>query len=610
MAFDTETKDDGLNKGIGAGWAFKGHGYVLGFSVSDGHKAFYFPMRHPDTDNFDIDACYRWIKAHLERPNGKTIFFNGPYDLGWLHREMGEFTPTEVDDAMYQAVMLDENRRSYSLDSISKLHGLPGKDKKTMNEAAKAMGLETTGSFIWKLPARYVGAYAEGDALNTYKIHEIQAPQIIDQGLTEAYRLEADLIECCVQMRMRGIRIDEERVATLKQEYIAKRNQILDSIQDSVGGRVTIESVLAPKTIALWFDNCGLTYPYTSKAAPSFRSKWLEKHQHWLPRAIALARKYDMAADKFLTQYIQNSVVDGRIHAEIHQLRDVDEEGKMGGGTKSYRFAYSKPPLQQQPSRDADMRPVREVYLPEEGEEWLVADYSQQEPRLTVHYAAALHSRGYERAVDYYKNDPNADYHQMVSNWTGEHRDRAKIINLALAYGMQLNHLCESLGVDKEVGTEIMNKYHSEVPFIKDLSRTCETKTDDVGFIRLIDGARCRFDLWRPKDDWFGPGYNLEFAQKKWPGVRLVRADIRKAMNRLIQGSAARQTKMAMRKLWKLKIIPLLQLHDDLSFSVADRSTVPIVADSMINAIDDLLVPMKVDMKIGPSWGTVQKVKL
>lgn len=609
LALDLETKDVGLNKKKGPGYAFKDHGHIAGFSVSNGLKSLYFPLRHPDSDNFDIESAYRWIRAHLTRPNGETVFHNASYDLGWIFREMGYVKSTKVSDTMAMAVMLNENRMSYSLDALCKANGIPGKDKTQLKEAARALGLHPMQE-LHKLPARFVGAYAEADATATFALYKFLEPRIIEEDLTQAYRLEADLIEVCTLMRMRGIRIDEERLEEHRVAFTIKRDEILADLQERFGYQVDMGHLLSSKKLAAWFNEYGLGYGSTKKGAPSFESDWLEVQDHWLPKSIALARKYDQAAEKFLKGYIYDHMIDGRIHAEIHQLRDIDED-RGGGGTRSYRFAYSTPPLQQMPARDPDVgKKIREVFLPEENEEWFVADLDQQEPRLTVHYAAALECPGYEKAVAYYQTVPNADYHQMVADMAGIERKPAKIINLGLAYGMQTKKLAKSLGLDDEDALALLRQYHTEVPYVNALSNVCEKKAQLYGYIRLIDGARCRFDLWRPADDWFGPAYPLATAQAnpEWQGKKLVRADVRKALNRLIQGSAARQVKKAMLDLYKTGHLAMIQMHDDLSFSIKDRAVIPEIVKIMCCAMK-LNVPVRCKPEVGPSWGEVEKLE-
>jgi DNA polymerase I-like protein with 3'-5' exonuclease and polymerase domains len=603
LSLDLETKDDGLNSGIGAGWAFKDHGYITGFSVCNGEKTLYFPLRHPESDNFDVSAGHRWLAAHVARPNGRTIFHHANYDVGWIYRETGTLC-TDPVCTMIMGTMYDENRRSVSLENLCRDFGIPGKDKRALNEAAAAYGVHPQKE-MYKLPARYVGAYGEADAIAPWHLYNIMMPELEKQDLQRATQLEFDLIAVLMLMRYRGIRINHDKLDQLRSTYNLKRDAILDEMTRTipVGRHITMDDIMSPKTLAGIFDTYGYPYPFTRTGLPSFESDWLEAQDNWLPKVVALAKKLDQASDKFLTTYIEDFTIDGRVHSEIHQLRDGE------GGTKSYRLSMSKPPLQQITANDEELgKELRTVFEPEEGEEWVVGDYSQQEPRLTVHYASALKIQGWEKAAAYYRDNPEADYHQMVVDMTGYPRPRSKILNLSLSYGLGLNGLALKLKVPLEEAKEIMVHYHNELPFIKGLTKVCQRAVNEKGYLRLIDGARCRFDLWRPRDDWYGPAFPYDIAKQKWPNDIIARADTRKAMNRLIQGSAARQTKKAMVDCYRAGHVPLLQMHDDLNFSLGDRAPVKEIHRIMVEAIP-LSVPMKVDIEIGPSWGDAKEIK-
>jgi DNA polymerase I-like protein with 3'-5' exonuclease and polymerase domains len=604
LSMDLETKDDGLNNNIGAGWAFEDHGYITGFSVCNGEKALYFPIQHPETDNFDRPAAHRWLKAHVTRPGGRTIFHHAMYDMGWIYRETGAIC-TDPACTMIMGSMGDENRRSVSLENLCRDFGVPGKDKRLLNEAATAYGVHPVKE-MYKLPAKYVGPYGEADAAAPWHLYHEMMPLFERDDLIRATQVEFDLVPVLMLMRYRGIRIDLDRLDQLRSFYNDERDKLLKELTETVpmGRAFDIRDINSSKKLSSIFDAYGYPYPFTKTGLPSFEGDWLEEQDNWLPKAVALIKKYDQAADKFLTGYIEDFIINGRIHAEIHQLRDGQ------GGTKSYRLSMSGPPLQQTPARDELIgKQIRMVFIPEEGEEWGVGDYSQQEPRFTVHYAAVLQIPGWEKAVAYYSNNPKADYHQMVSDLTGFIRDKAKIINLALAYGMGEEKLARKLGVERSSAKETMRHYHSELPFINGLTRTCQNLVNERGYIRMVDGARGRFDLWRPHGDWYGPAFPYEIAKQKWPDTRISRADTRKSMNRLIQGSSARQTKKAMVDCYRAGHLPLLQMHDDLNFSIGDRKVMKEVQQIMIDAIP-LRVPMKVDIEIGPTWGEAKVIEL
>jgi hypothetical protein len=217
VALDLETKDDGLLAERGSGWPWGG-GYICGLSIAyhaDGEiRAHYFPVRHPDSENFDPQQVFQWLRDHAD----SGVRFgtqNGICDWGWLRTEAGiKMPPGErLEEIGALATIVDENRRRYSLASLCAWRGLPGKDETVLKQAVKAAGFKVTKksplqSYIWQLPAHLVGPYAEADAANTLALFESLDPVLDKEGTRAAYRLEVDLLPMVHEMRRRGIRVD------------------------------------------------------------------------------------------------------------------------------------------------------------------------------------------------------------------------------------------------------------------------------------------------------------------------------------------------------------------------------------------------------------------
>src|SRR5215469_14731109 len=189
-------------------------------------------------------------------------------------------------------------------------------------------------------------------------------------------------------------------------------------------------------------------------------SGWMHRHPHWLPNLIVKADKYNNAAINFLQGYILDHVVNGRIHAEIHPHRS-DE-----GGTRSLRFSYSNPPLQQMAARDEEVAPlIRGVFLPEEGEVWAKPDISQQEFRFIVHYATKLKLTRAQEAAERYRADPNTDFHDLVAELTGLDRKQAKNVNFAKAFGAGVRKFAAMIGKPDSEARAIYAHYDRLLPF-------------------------------------------------------------------------------------------------------------------------------------------------
>ena len=601
IGLDTEGRDDGISEERGAGWVYRA-GYIAGVSVAWGGGQVYVPLRHPDTDCRHNNRAMEWVE-HLLR-NCRVFFFNMQYDMGWLMAEGCTVWPERAEDASAMAVMLDENHNSYSLESCCTREGIVGKDTELLDKAARAYGIpKKNGGYkhgIWRLPARYVGPYAEQDAAATLELGRRLLPRLEEQRMMGAYRTEMQLIPVVSKMRWRGIRIDDDAMELAQVETIKKRDELLSTLRSPVGRKtVSMEDLMSPERLAKIFDAEGVQYPRTAKTnQPSFTAEWLEAQHTPLATTVRDCRKLNDVANKFIKTYILGFQHRGRVHAEIHPLRGDS------GGTVTTRFAYSSPPLQQMPARDPILGPlVRNGFLPEAGTLWYAPDYSQQEPRLAVHFASITDRRGAEEAVAYYQDrGEKADFHQMVSDLAGIDRKQAKIINLGLMYGMGIEKLARSLHLSKDDAVELMKIYHGKVPWVKALSEHAESLASTRGFIKLLDGARRHYDDWEPVRGKSLGSHRLERAKVVWPDQQLRRAYTRTAMNSLVQGSAARQTKISMVNCYAEGFLPMVQMHDELCFSVDNERDGRRIAEIMRESVQ-LRVPVRVDEEYGPRWG-------
>jgi DNA polymerase I-like protein with 3'-5' exonuclease and polymerase domains len=620
ISIDSETKDDRLHADMGSGWSFRA-GYICGLSVAfrtDGEVCgLYFPLRHPDTQNFDPEQFYRWMRDHVAA-DVRFVTQNGLYDWGWLRAEANiKMPPGErLEEIGALATMVDENRFKYSLDALCAWRGLPSKDDTLLRQGIEALGLRgnkrkklVPQSYIWQLPARYVGRYAEADAVNTLLLYE-NLDRVLDQEDTRAaYRLECDILPMVLEMRLRGIRIDLDAAEQARNLLLSKRKAALTEISDKLGCPISMHEIQGRKWLAETFDHLNIKYPRTEKGNPSFtagKTEWMAGHGHWLPPLIATANKYNKAAADFLQKLIDHAV-NGRVHAEINPHRSEDN------GTKSFRFSYNDPPLQQMPSRDEELAPlIRGVFLPEEGEIWLKPDCSQQEFRLVAHYAHQHKVRGAADAVARYHNDPDADFHAFAAALTGLDRTSAKAVNFAKIYGAGVKKFALMIGKPLQEAQRIYAQYDRELPFLRQLSGIYTRRARSQGYITLYDGARRHFDRFAPGGKWekgAGP-CPLEEAQERLKNANhpwyrrgpLYRADTHTALNALIQGSAARHTKLWMRACWRENIVPLLQMHDCLDCSINSREQAELIARLGCEAVQ-LDVPMRVDLRYGRNWG-------
>jgi DNA polymerase I-like protein with 3'-5' exonuclease and polymerase domains len=312
----------------------------------------------------------------------------------------------------------------------------------------------------------------------------------------------------------------------------------------------------------------------------------------------------------------------------------------------------SNPNLQQIPSRTEQGSKIRELFLPEKNCKWASFDYSQQEPRLVVHYALKLKDQDISGAKDMakrYREEPDTDFHDMVAEMASITRKQAKTINLGLFYGMGKNKLARSLELEDDEAKDLFEQYHREVPFVKQLANSLQKYAEENKQIYTLEDRFCRFNKWEPRDKYWNAEEGRFVVQKYKDDENGVKQIVEeqvpildgideakdyykanrsleqhkqdpfaenfesfcqpaftyKALNRLIQGSAADMTKKAMVLLFEEGIVPHIQIHDELCFSIETEQQAKKIKQIMESAIK-LEVPNKVDYESGPNWGTIK----
>ena len=594
IAIDLETRDENM-KTLGTGWARR-DGEIVGIAVAAGSFKGYYPVNHQGGGNLPRSKVFKWIQEVLKTDAAK-IMHNAQYDLGWI-RSMGWEVKGPIIDTMVTAALVDENRRSYSLNNLSIEMLGEMKSETELKEEAAQRGLDAKAE-LWKMPAMAVGFYAEQDAVLTLKLWHHLKTFVKKEQLQTIWNTEMELLPILIQMREVGIRIDLDKAEILKKQFKTLESSLITEIKKLSGIAVDI---WAARSVAKAFDAVGIKYDLTEKSkAPSFTTNWLTNNEHPLAKLIREAREVNKLHSTFIDSFLRFSHK-GRIHAEINQLRSDT------GGTVSGRLSYSNPNLQQIPARNKEYgKLIRGLFLPEEGCKWGSFDYSQQEPRLVVHYAATTDKKlgglaGADVLIKAYRED-DADFHQVVADMANIPRTQAKTINLGIFYGMGQAKLAKQLGITVEEAKAILAEYNSKVPFVKQLANRVQKQASETGAVKTIGGRKCRFNLYEPKS--YGLFLALtekEYIMEHGSLSSARRAMTYKALNRLIQGSAADQVKIAMVNCYKAGHIPMLQIHDELCFNIESESDEKNIINVMENSVE-LEVPNKVDVSIGDNWG-------
>jgi DNA polymerase I-like protein with 3'-5' exonuclease and polymerase domains len=605
IAIDLETCDPRLTT-LGPGWA-RNDGFIVGIAVAAGDWEGYFPIRHENGHNLDPKMTMRWLKKQMATPHIDKIMHNATYDLGWLRAE-GVKVQGRIIDTMITGAIVDENRLSYSLNNLGRDYLSERKNEKLLRVAAAEWGLDPKAE-MYKLPPVFVGRYAEQDAGMTLRLWERLKLELDSNDLWNIWNIETSLIPMMCDMRQMGVRVDISKAEQAKKLFKKKSEEIKDEIHRLTGIKV---EPWAAASVATVFDALGIPYPtgkdsqddlFRKKGGPpSFTKQWLAAHEHPVAKMIMDLREADKADSTFIDSILRHEHK-GRIHTEFHQLRSDD------GGTVTGRFSSSNPNLQQIPARDPEIKKIiRGLFIPEEGTQWGSFDYSSQEPRLLVHFAASLKGENRHDMIDsvvkaYHEGD--VDLHQMVADFAGISRKEAKVVNLGIMYGMGKGKLAGQLGITESEAGALLETHRNKVPFVKGLADLAMQQAAKHGVIRTLLGRRCNFHLWEPRTYGYNKPLPFEEAMTTY-GQPLTRAFTYKALNKLIQGSAADQTKKAMADCYAEGLLPMLTVHDELCFSVESEVQSSRIKEIMETGLADVLkVPSKVDAEMGANWGEV-----
>ena len=591
IAIDLETCDPHMES-FGPGWP-RNDGFIAGYAVAVDGWSGYYPVAHGGGGNLDKRLVERWVKDVLATDADK-IMHNAAYDCGWL-RASGFTINGRILDTMLAAPLLDENRFSYSLNALGFDYLKEVKSEAALKQAAADFGVHPKKE-LWKLPAMYVGEYAEQDAALTLKLWHHFKTKMRQDEVESIFDLETAAFPVLLELTLKGIRFDRERCEQTIHKLIQREKAVFAELKSLCGGTVDI---WAAASIAHSFDKLGIAYGKTAAGAASFTKGFLDSCDHPVAKLIVEARETNKTHSTFLQPYLDFSAKTGRVHPHVNQMRN-DE-----GGTITGRLSMNSPNLQQVPARHEIIGPmVRSLFLPEEGQIWAANDFSSQEPRLLVHYATLLDLPGAEKMAEAYRENPDTDFHQMVADMAGIKRKQAKTIGLGLMYGMGKAKLAHELDLPVEEASELIGTFHTKVPFLKGTVNAVMKRIEHPasgGSIRTLLGRKCRFPLYEPVQWGVNKALPYEQAIVEY-GPRIKRAATYKGLNKLIQGSAADQTKAAMVALHKAGFHLMLQVHDEIALSVNTAEEARDAAHIMATAVE-LEVPSRVDVEMGPSWG-------
>ena len=644
IAIDAETRDPSIGNKLGPGDIRDGYSVGWAFAIEGGPKH-YLPIRHEGGDNLPVNAVLAYLREQIKDFEGEFVGANLSYDLGYGYNDGFEWNPNaRFRDIQIADPLIYELHMSYSLANIGKRHGIEAKDESMLLDAARSYGLDPKKG-LWRLPARFVGEYGEQDVTSPLEILRAQEKVIDEKDLRSIWDLESDVLPALVRMRRRGVRIDFDRLAQIEAWTLSEEKKAYDLIRQETFILLGSDDIWKPASIAPVLENIGIRLNKTSTGAPQIDKDLLKAANHPVASAILHARKVNKLRTTFAAS-IHKYHVNGRIHCSFNQIAREDEDGDQKG-VRYGRLSAGDPNMQQQPSPDRD--PIiagewRKIFIPEEGAIWGCNDYSQQEPRWTTHFAALMDLPKAREAAMRYQNDPNTDNHDMMTRlihgdaqvdaWLAEgsknykvNRGYSKNIFLGLCYGEGGAKLCHDIGKPTrwahiygwgdnrrtdfyeyrheamaarmesgkgfiresagEEGQEILDNFDQEVPYVRALAKAATARGEERGFVRTVLGRQLHFEQ---RDDG-----SYDYTHK--------------ALNRIIQGSSADQTKLAIVELDRAGLFIQLQVHDETDGSFASvaeaQKAGEIMRDCILTRVKPW-VPFKVDTEVGKSWGEVK----
>lgn len=648
IGFDVETYDPELLT-HGPGWA-RGVGWIVGFSIAALDRRgdlgrWYFPVRHTVEPEYNLDPkkCFAWLKTQLETPHIHKSGQNLLYDIGWLTTE-GIHVEGELSDSSFAEALLDSDPTT-NLDYLAHKYLDKGKEANTLYQwLANAYGGapgQGQRANIYRAPPRLVGPYGEADASLPIEVLQVQWPLLVEQNLTDLFKLECNLIRLLVRMRLQGVTIDINATEKLYRELQMEVRELYGKLSHMTGRNV--ESVNSGAQLAPLFDAVGIAYRKTKDGNPSFTKEWLKEQHHPLPDLINSIRELEKLSGTFVKSYMLEGHTNvgnnlGKIYCSFNPLRSDD------GGTLTGRFSSSDPNLQNIPARTKAGKKIRAAFVKNYGHfAWEKCDYSQIEYRMLAHFATSTNKDLRKRAIeiqacealrDSYRNNPKMDYHENVyaqvapiMGWEypdpdadrkAMRRKPIKNVNFGMVYGQSEKALAFKAGMDKDQASAFFKAYHDAAPYVRATMAAISEEVQKFGYITTILGRRVRFDLWEPSyyddDAGFRPALSLQRALNAY-GPRIRRAYAYRGVNYKLQGSGTGDViKNAMVKCYNDGVfdvigVPLLQVHDELDFSVIDDSPMQNEAyrymHHVLQTATPCNVPIMVDHGRGDNWASI-----
>ena len=442
--------------------------------------------------------------------------------------------------------------------------------------------------------------YACSAADYVLRMKEAWAPILKEQGTEGLFEgLEMTLAPVLSRMERNGVQLDKELLARMSVEMHTNLDQMTQEIYDEAGAAAGMDEPLvfnlnSPKQLGeVLFERLGLparrrtqTGYSTDASVLEWLAKNAEEHGHIVERILEYRE-----LSKLVSTYVDSLPKEvytgtGRIHTSFNQT-----------GSVTGRIASQDPNLQNIPVRTESGRRIREAFIAGDGATLVSADYSQVELRVLAHLSddAGLKS-AFNAGEDIHSSTASQVLGIAPDDVTSEHRRVAKAVNFGIVYGMGGFGLSTRLEIERKEADAFITAYFERFPMVRDYMDKTIAGARENGYVQTLLGRR---------------RYLPEIAASN-QGVRA--AAERMAINMPVQGTAAEIIKLAMLRMQErldesgMRTLMLLQIHDELLFETPDeeRDALTSIVDEVMPTVMPMLdVPLVVDVKSGPSWGTM-----
>lgn len=634
LAFDTETYDPHINT-LGPGVRRGSRMIGVSFAIEYG-PAFYLPFFHgydpvsnpyPDAalyDNMDPEVVLAYLRDNFKTYEGEVVGMNLPYDLDHVWEEgitmpkVSRFLDIGVADPL-----LNELHDKYSMQAISKRRGFEGKDEVTLNQAATANKWHPKGD-LHKMPARFAGEYGTEDSALPLKVLRLQEQDIEKNGLEKSWDMECRLLPILVRMTRRGVAVDERRLEQVEEWSKKVERGALAIVKHETGVDIDLNNDRNTELLHRAMTAAGID---TSRGIK--REVFGPLKDNATAQALDKMKQMQTLRSTFVNG-TRNHLVNGRMHCVFNQIRRTNDDSNgedsgvaFGRLSTEHVNMQNQPSLSRSPPNDETGAIWRSIYGPDLGMMWAAKDLKQQEPRWTYQFAAMAKLPGADKVVQALRDNPLMDSYQVLVDITGLGRGTCKIAWLSYVYGKSDGNLCgtpppfgfglptwpavydrrswQHVSIETPRGAElvaagaspyrrpgpegqaIIDKINEGAPFLRALQKMAQKRATERGYVQLISGRRCHFEKYEDSGKY---------------------KDVHAALNRIIQGSAAEQTKGMMIAVSEAGFDDslLLQVHDELDSQVESKKQAEQIVEVMRHAVP-MMFETVVDLELGPSWG-------